>query len=118
MLSIKVDGIKRETLTSVVGNGTLKVELVVHLLRGIKVGLGSFVPAEGPEGWELGLAKNALVVLDYLLGSARKEEVDFNLTTEGDVAESGLFGLRILSNNGKLSVSVTEVHTDILLSLC
>ena len=85
-------------------------------MRDIVCGLRGLLPAERPEGRQVGLAEDTLVVLHYFFSRPRDEEVNFDLSSEGDVAEN-IIAVWILSNNGKLGISITEVHTDVLLGL-
>lgn len=54
--------------------------------------------------------------MHYFFSRPRDEEVNFDLSSEGDVAEN-IIAVWILSNNGKLGISIAEVHTDVLLGL-
>lgn len=114
MVLIEVHSVQGKSMFSVVCNSAHQVELIVGVIGSVVHCLRGFLPAEGPEGRELWLTEDTLVVLNDLLSCARDEEVDLNLSTEGDVAEVGLL-LVSISNNGKLGIGISEVHTDILL---
>lgn len=90
---------------------------LVHLVL-VEVLDGSLVPAEGPEGRQLGSANDSMILLNHLLCRAENEEVYLQLATKGDVAEYRLVRLGIVeSDDGKLGIAVPEKDTDVLLGL-
>ena len=68
---------------------------LVHLVL-VEVLDGSLVPAERPEGRQLGSANDSMILLNHLLCRAENEEVYLQLATKGDVAEYRLVRLGIV----------------------
>ena len=116
MLLVQVDCLEGETIFSIMCHCLHQIQLVVTLMRDVVGGLRGLLPAKRPEGGQVGLAKDTLVVLNNFFSRPRYEEVNFDLSTQGDIAEN-IIAIWLLSNNGELGISIAEVHTDILLSL-
>lgn len=75
------------------------------------VGISSLLPSKRPEGWEVGLAKIILISIDNIFGSSVNEEIDFDLTSKGNIAQDTL-AIFSVSKNWRLGIGISEIHTE------
>ncbi len=109
-VSLQVDGFERELVVNVVFYRGDDTGLIIDLGgRGLR---GSFLPAEGPVGWELSKAHHLLVLLNDLMSSALSNDVDFDLPTYGDEAE-GARAIVVPPDHRCHGIGVSEEQADV-----
>jgi hypothetical protein len=71
MALVEVHSLQGESLLSVKLDSIQEIQLVVSVgMVGLICSLRSLLPAEGPEGWKVGLAKETVEILHNFLGCA------------------------------------------------
>jgi len=65
---------------------TVSLNIGLDIIKSL-VTLGSSVPSERPEWWEVWLTNEILVLRNDLLSSSFPEEINFNVSTSGNITE-------------------------------